>query len=118
MPLLGFKKQFADLVERGRKRQTIRAKRRDGKNPHPGEKLFLYTGLRTKSCKKLGEAVCRSVSEISIDPYGINISGQWLSITERDVVAMDDGFDDFTEMVKFFRKTHEIFPFYGLLIKW
>ena len=61
MPLLGFKKQFAPLVEEGQKRQTIRAKRRDGRNPHAGETLFLYTGLRTKSCRKLGISGCKSV---------------------------------------------------------
>ena len=35
MPLLGFQKQFAPLVESGEKRQTIRAYRKDGKDPKP-----------------------------------------------------------------------------------
>ena len=66
MPALNFKKQFADKVERGEKRQTIRALRADGRNPQPGQTLFLYTGMRTKSCRKLGEAVCSSVEQIDI----------------------------------------------------
>lgn len=51
MALLGFKSIFADAVERGEKRQTIRAER---KRPiKVREKLYLYTGLGTKKCRKL-----------------------------------------------------------------
>lgn len=52
MPAYNFQKQFAPLVESGQKRQTIRA---IGKRRHarPGESLQLYTGQRTKACRKL-----------------------------------------------------------------
>lgn len=127
MPLLGFKKQFAPMVACGlmkfptpgiqSKRQTIRAKRRDMRNPHPGETLYLYVGLRTKGCRKLGEAICKSVDEITIDDYGVNVSGRWLVTRERREIAQADGFDCFQCMLDFFRKEHEL-PFSGLLIKW
>ena len=55
MPALNFKKEFADKVASGEKRQTIRALRKDGKNPRPGQKLYLYTGMRTKYCRKCGD---------------------------------------------------------------
>ena len=32
MPLIGFKKRFAPAVESGDKRQTIRARRKDGRD--------------------------------------------------------------------------------------
>lgn len=118
MPLIGFKKQFAPMVEARTKRQTIRAKRKDGKNPHPGETLYLYVGLRTAYSRKLGDTVCKSVEEICIDQHGINIAGQWLLPHEVEALAKADGFDFFSDMLEFFRKTHCELPFYGLLIKW
>jgi len=120
MPLLGFKKQFAPLVESRKKRQTIRAKRRDGKNPRVDDRLYLYTGLRTKSCRKLGEETCVSVQEITIDYLGINVSGLWLTASERDALAQADGFTSFQDMKKFFEKEHGGLKegFSGLLIKW
>lgn len=117
MPLLGFKKQFAPLIESGAKRQTIRAKRKDGKNPHIGERLHLYTGLRTKSCRKLGEATCINVQEIAIFAAGIVLSGVWLSTNDQECLARADGFDDFGKMSDFFEKEHGL-PFWGLLIEW
>lgn len=117
MPLIGFKKRFSAAVKSGEKRQTIRAKRADGRNPHPGDRLHLYTGLRTKSCVKLGEAICTSVEEISIDMHGINLSGRWLLVAERQEMARADGFDCFQCMLDFFEREHG-FPFDGLLIRW
>lgn len=78
MALLNFQKQFADLIEAGTKRQTIRAARK-----YPikvGDKLYLYTGLRTKYCRKLKTkfdkidekgktfVICKSVQDIIIEP--------------------------------------------------
>lgn len=117
MPLLGFKKQFAPLVEAGTKRQTIRAKRFDGKNPHQGETLYLYTGLRTKECRKLGEPLCKSVEEITIESHGINVAGSWLDHADVEELARKDGFDSFEQLLAFFEKEHGL-PFDGLLIKW
>ena len=117
MPLLGFKKQFAPMVEAGTKRQTIRAKRKDGKNPHSGERLYLYTGLRTKSCRKLGEAVCANVREIMIDGWGICLSGKWANHDEMMNIVKADGFTSWTDFLAFFRKEHGL-PFWGLLIEW
>ena len=51
MPALNFKKQFAEKVETGEKRQTVRAKRK--RAFVVGDKLYLYTGMRTKYCRKL-----------------------------------------------------------------
>ena len=73
MPAYNFQKQFAPLVESGQKRQTIRA---IGKRRHarPGESLQLYTGQRTKACRKL----------ISPDPECVSVQAVYMfKIIER-----------------------------------
>lgn len=52
MAAYNFQKRFATLIESGDKNHTIR---RIGKRRHasPGEAIQLYTGMRTKFCRKL-----------------------------------------------------------------
>jgi len=117
MPALNFTKQFAPKVKARIKRQTIRALRKDGRNPRPGQTLYLYTGMRTKYCKKLGEAICKSVEQIAIEGSAVTIGVNRLSFKQENALAKADGFDCFLDFMEFFRKTHGL-PFYGLLIKW
>lgn len=141
MPALNFMKQFAGAVESGEKRQTIRAFRKDGRDVKAGDKLYLYTGMRTKGCRKLGEAVCVSVSRLQLlsrhaasgnvnllygapakrsgfDRFFIASSkGHGNSRGRFTRLAKADGFSDIDEMVSWFEKTHGL-PFEGLLIKW
>jgi hypothetical protein len=66
MPAFNYKKQFAELVATGRKRQTIRAMR---KRPiKVGDKLYHFTGMRTKQCSQLlpEPTICVSVWTIWI----------------------------------------------------
>ena len=56
--IYNFQARFAEAVEQGRKLQTIRAARKDGKVAKIGEVLHLYTGLRSKGARKLREARC------------------------------------------------------------
>lgn len=70
MPAINFKKQFAPAVESGEKRQTIRARRQDGRDPVAGQTLYLYTGIRTKGCRKLGEVTCKETQQITIEENG------------------------------------------------
>ena len=118
MPALNFQARFAPLVERGIKRQTIRAYRRDGRNPAPGSTLYLYTGMRTKNCRLLAEHVCKAARRLEFNSMGalaidgVGVAGQGL---ERE--AIRDGFRDFDEMQQWFRE-HYGFPFQGLLIQW
>jgi hypothetical protein len=63
---LNFKPTFAPYITARTKPHTIRAPR---KTPiHHGQALQLYTGMRTKACRKIGDAVCQSTAEITIDP--------------------------------------------------
>ncbi|HDS05782.1 MAG TPA: ASCH domain-containing protein [Deltaproteobacteria bacterium] len=122
MPALNFKRRFAPDVASWRKRQTIRAKRKDGRNPQPGNRLYFFTGLRTKYCQPLGTAICKSAEDILIYPNGqIALKTarrvRYLSAKEKDKLAVDDGFHDFPDFMSFFTKEHDL-PFWGLLIKW
>ena len=118
MPALNFKKQFAPDVEARIKRQTIRARRRDGRNPQPGQILYLYTGMRTKSCRKLGTATCISVEPIAIENSDVIAVGpNVLTVDEKFMLAKADGFHYIDDFRSFFLKTHGL-PFYGFLIKW
>jgi uncharacterized protein YqfB (UPF0267 family) len=115
MPALNFKAQFADAVAIGRKTQTIRAARK-----HPikvGDTLYLYTGMRTKQCRRLRRAVCTAVHDIKIDQASCWIDGRWLALYEIKDLAAADGFMDAPTFCDFFRATHGL-PFNGQLIKW
>lgn len=136
MPSLNFKKQFAPDVESGKKRQTIRPKRK-----HPvkvGDKLYLFTGLRTKVCRRLvppfikftiskdkPAAICKSVHDIEIlnvdhiKYRGVDLyagSEPW-KLKLAHTIATDDGFAGTQEMVDFFKEQYGL-PFHGDLIKW
>lgn len=81
MPAYNFRKQFAPLVESGQKRQTIRT---IGKRRHAraGEPLQLYTGQRTKACRKL----------FSPDPECDHLEKavkQWNSIPRRGLLPQN-----------------------------
>jgi len=84
VPLLGFAKQFAPEVEAGRKLMTIRLRR---KRPfRVGDRLYLYGGLRTKQCRKLGEATCAVVTCFH-RPY----RGRWKVTEFFDDLGRHDG---------------------------
>lgn len=118
MPALNFQKQFAPDVKSGKKRQTIRAPR---KNPiKEGDTLYLYTGMRTKQCEKLKEVECTGVVDFRIIANGAGCTvGQHslYYLDQLDSIADADGFLDWFEMVKWFSQTHGL-PFEGNLILW
>jgi hypothetical protein len=112
-----FKARFAGAVEQGRKRQTIRAV---GKRPAPavGDMIRLYTGMRTKQCRRLCDVRVRAVLDIRIAPTGrIYTSGIELDSIERVCLAVNDGFSSVKDFIEFFRVTHGL-PFKGRLIMW
>jgi len=118
MPALNFKKQFAPMIESGEKRQTIRALRKDCRNPQTGQMLYLYTGTRTTSCRKLKEVICKDVSQLTIEKNGDIIVGiDCLDSWQEYKLACDDGFRTLGDFLDFFRNTYGL-PFYGLLIMW
>jgi hypothetical protein len=114
MVAYNFQAQFAPAVEAGEKRRTIRA---EGLRRHAraGDLLQLYTGMRTKECRKLGEAICTVSTYCAIREDGITF-GTYPKV-DVDDFARGDGFKDFDDMKEWFREMHGI-PFIGRLIEW
>jgi hypothetical protein len=115
MPLLNFKKQFVQKILSGKKKQTIRAMR---KRPfRVGDRLYLYTGCRTKQCKKLGEAVCTKVDRIEIPEEICKTKINDIIPCGVDIIEMahKDGFDHIQLFIDFFKKR---LPFTGQIIYW
>jgi hypothetical protein len=123
MPSLNFNAQFADDVESGKKPHTIRAKR---KRPiKVGETLYLFTGMRTKKCRRLRTETCTSAQEIVIHYHGrrvlVSATGLY-SMIQMDrpgieALAERDGFKTLDEFFGWFvSEKNPVFE--GQLIWW
>lgn len=100
MPALNFQSRFAAKVLDGTKPGTIRAKR---KRPiKVGDRLYLYTGQRTKHSRKLKEVVCHGVFDIVITKSDILINGIALYESMKEGFARLDGFNSYSEFLQFF----------------
>ena len=124
MPAFSFKERFIPLLKDGSKCQTIRLKRKG--QAKPGDTIYLYYGLRTKSCIKIGEGICTMVEDIHISPSGIiTVNGLKLNMAQKNELAWNDGFRDdsgnkgksFEIMMRWWKQTHDL-PFEGDLISW
>lgn len=133
MPLLNFQGRFVDPIENDLKHHTLRNFR---KYPiHPGDTLYLYTGLRTANSRKLGEAKCIEVRHVIIKKDSIALRMQltlaedgenvnthykvdrFFTIDELNAFAISDGFSDWNDMKKWWTTTHGL-PWNGQMIKW
>lgn len=114
MVAFNFSPEFADAVEAGRKRQTIRKTRRARK----GDIVQLYTGQRTKACRKLGEGVCTLVDYVGIRSDGITLGDIIKHPRDIDEFARADGFADFKTMVAWFEKKYGSPYFQGFVHYW
>lgn len=112
---------FIDKILSGEKRQTIRKAGGKWENVKAGDKLTLYTGLRTKECRKLGEAEVESIEdiEIEIDFFGSSVYRCSIDATEDEAreIAKADGFDCLKDFFDFFLH-HYGQNFTGKIIKW
>lgn len=118
MPAYNYKARFADDVENLRKRQTVRLKRQ--RPTKPGDTLYHYTGMRTKTCRKLLEIKCKSVTPVDLDENGnLWVDNKLLTIDETVAFAQADGFDGLNQFFDFF-EDHYGLPLFGELevIKW
>ena len=128
MVAYSFKGRFEPRIQARTKRQTIRA---IGKKRHtrPGERITLTTGDRFHP-RLIGEAVCKSVDLISLDLVAGRITlgdtqpnpaiyPVYRDRDDLDAFAVLDGFDDWADMVAFWRLTHPgADTFDGIRILW
>ena len=118
---------FIDKILSGEKRQTIRKAGKKWENVKVGDKLTLYTGLRTKECRKLGEAEVKSIEDIKLyieynhyrDTYytEILIDNKIPTDCEINKLVKADGFRNIYYFLKFFQD-HYGNNFKGKIIKW
>lgn len=119
-----FRSQFAEAVERGEKLQTIRQRRKDGRVPKPGDRVTLFTGMRTAYCRRLGESVIVDCFPIHMDleELGRRVivsNGIRLHIGEAESFAKLDGFKSALEMLEWFRQTYRpADAFDGFCVRW
>ncbi len=114
MVALNFQNQFAADVAAGRKTQTIRRSARVS----AGQNIQLYTGQRTKACRKLGDAVCIDCTYIGMTARGITLGDKSRFPSNTDDFARADGFPDFAAMWKWFRDRYDTNSFTGHIIRW
>jgi len=102
MPAYNFQARFVPKILAGTKPHTIRKRRK-----HPtkvGDILWLYSGMRTKTCKLIAGAPCVRVEPIVIWPFEERVAANIdFSIVQ---LAYGDGFDGLPEFFDFFRRTY------------
>ncbi|WP_150526259.1 hypothetical protein [Roseibium sediminis] len=121
MVAFNFMAEFAEPVERGKKRQSIRQTQRC----RVGDKIQLYTGQRTKHCRKLSviDPVCTEVTPIILGNPELTIPirlGELELSSEQQITAFAkaDGFTSYRDMYVFFRLRYRATSFVGFLHKW
>jgi hypothetical protein len=115
--LINFKPEFKDKILDGSKDQTIRKYRKGKRQIEVGDKLQLYTGLRTKSAEKFADAVCVNTAKIVIAEGGISFDDASLYVDDQICLAQKDGFLGVPDFKEFFRKQYGL-PFVGRMIQW
>ena len=121
MGLYNFQRRFVAKIRSGAKMHTIRAIR--AHPDKPGDVMHLYTGLRHKGAELIMRVPCVAVGEIEIDACGhecncdpfVAIDGVELSESEREALAICDGFESFAEMLDFWAGR---LPFKGHITYW
>ena len=120
MVAYSFQRRFVPLIRAGVKLQTIRAERE--RHARPGERLQLFTGMRTAHCMKImHDPVCTMVLPCRISFASGRIArietGQ-VPVRDLDHFAVLDGFADIDDMTHFWLERHGTKAFQGVVIEW
>lgn len=116
MVAFNFSPEHAPKVESGDKNQTIRRKRR-GK---VGDRCQLYSGQRTKTCRKLraDDPPLLAVTYCAIRPDYLTLGDTRVAPRDVDDFARADGFKDYKDMVAWFQAKYRRPSFIGYLHVW
>lgn len=82
MPGLNFKPEFASKVLEGSKPFTLRKRRADGREAALGATLMLFTGMRTKDCRKFATTTVVGRATVAFNEHGM------VSVLHPAVMAM------------------------------
>jgi hypothetical protein len=122
MVAYNFQKRFAPPIKSGDKSHTIR---KNGKRRHAreGESVQLYTGMRTRSCKKIvaKDPVCVFCKSIAIYVGASSIDYIYvggLEVIDMEAFAIADGFKSLADMHAFWLDFHGQGVFEGSMIGW
>lgn len=121
MTALSFKRRFAPPIIARTKVHTIRAPRR--RPIIPGDTLHLFTGMRTRQCRRIGEAECISISSVRLylflDMVVVAGDARIIGTPALNAFAVCDGFSDWDELKAFWRREHgDVAEFFGSIIFW
>lgn len=101
MVAFNFMPCFASDVERGRKINTMR---RGKQRCKVGQEIQLYTGQRTRKCRKLGRGICIKAvkarvfeNEVYLEKYGV-----LFAIGHKNKFARSEGFKTWKDLIAFF----------------
>ncbi len=127
MVAYSFNRRFIEPIRQGQKTQTIRSYS-EARQPRPGQLLQLYTGMRTKHCRRiLPDVPCLTVMKVQIEfafdqEWVIDkITTDGIRVRDLDDFAIRDGFTDRYDMSAFWRAHHPeatATGFDGILIEW
>ena len=129
MPAYNFQARFAPKVLDGSKRSTIR-----GRAAKVGSTAYLFTGMRTKACQRLGRGEIIHCAPITLgydhesEPFA-TLLDDVLDEAAFNQLAIDDGFDCPRAMLAWFKTTYDTatpvvhadgsrIVFKGFLITW
>jgi hypothetical protein len=108
----------SSFVFRSNLAKSARPSGSSGRKIKVGDKLYLYTGMRTKHARRLRVERCEAVIPLWIERDGsIFLDKRQLDGKESDKMARADGFQTVDDFVSWFRD-HYGLPFYGILIRW
>jgi hypothetical protein len=120
MPALNFKTQFAPPILAGTKPFTLRALRKDGRDPKAGQPLYMFTAMRTKQCKKFAEKPCRFAETIKLSWRSVFIPtlGHLQTDEQLESFSRLDGFNDYVAFCAFHKITDGMTSKSMRLIAW
>lgn len=133
MTLYNVQPQFVERVERGEKFTTMRPDRRGAGHARVGGLVQIYTHLRTRRARRVGESVCVLRAPVLIDGDGVRTC---LPLDVRDSsiaakkaafawrcrdlaeIARFDGFDRWSDLADFMLANHGREPWSLNLVGW
>jgi hypothetical protein len=132
MVAYNFQRRFVAPIVAGDKTHTLRGPRR--RHVRVGEAMQLYSGMRTKNCELIADALCNrflgiflkfsECREFALFDVTEQESGHFVRtgalrpIEDPETFARSDGFAGLEAMAAFWRDVHCVTSWNGFLVGW